>query len=119
MNQLIGFVQETIHRHDKSIRQFAKDIGLSHGYLNNILNDKQKAGRKFFERFSDFTHVTIDSLVALQDASLDDPPVDIQYREDWLTDHQKELLKYFRALPADEQDRILAEIRRLRNQLGE
>lgn len=87
MNQLIRFVQDTIDRHDKpTVHGFATDIGVSNSYLRNILSGKQKAGTKFFKQFSEYTGVTIDTLVEMQDTSLDDPPVDIGIHEIVLTD---------------------------------
>ena len=113
MNQLIQYLKNDIDRHDKSIRQLARDIGVSHTTVTDIINGKTRAGAKFFQALSDFTHIEFESLVELQDASLDDPPVDIQYREDWLSDFDRALIKNFSYLSESKQREILDWMQRM------
>jgi len=114
MNQLIRLVEETIRRHDKTTQQFAHDIGISSGYLYNFLKGRQKAGTKFFKAFSNYTDLTIDTLVALQDASLDDPPVEKFYDVD-LREDQLIALEWWHSLTDEERERIRAKYGRKRD----
>ena len=105
-NQFILFLEKEVNRHDKSIRKYARTIGISHTMVGQVINEKKRAGLTFFRALHKHTTLSIGYFERLQDASIDDPPVEKEYDVD-LTDDQQAALNWFRSLSDEERKSIL------------